>query len=88
MCAAKRLKSEIVEIKKQCKNIFRFRRNVLFLQKFIKVMAKINVKDTEIIFYKKEQEDYISLTDNWSTKRELAKIKSVKIKFCIYPKNA
>ena len=51
-------------------------------------MAKINVKDTEIIFYKKEQEDYISLTDNWSTKRELAKIKSVKIKFCIYPKNA
>ncbi|MDR1679104.1 MAG: KilA-N domain-containing protein [Prevotellaceae bacterium] len=26
-------------------------------------MAKITVKDTEIIFYKKEQEDYISLTD-------------------------
>jgi hypothetical protein len=26
-------------------------------------MAKIIVKDTEIVFYKKEQEDYISLTD-------------------------
>ena len=26
-------------------------------------MAKITVKDTEIVFYKKEQEDYISLTD-------------------------
>lgn len=26
-------------------------------------MAKINVKDTEIIIFKKEQEDYISLTD-------------------------
>ena len=26
-------------------------------------MAKINVKGTEIVFYKKEQEDYISLTD-------------------------
>ena len=26
-------------------------------------MAKINVKNTEIIFYKKEKEDYISLTD-------------------------
>ncbi|HRP88581.1 MAG TPA: KilA-N domain-containing protein [Edaphocola sp.] len=26
-------------------------------------MAKINVKDTEIIVFKKEQEDYISLTD-------------------------
>lgn len=26
-------------------------------------MAKINVKDTEIVIFKKEQEDYISLTD-------------------------
>ena len=26
-------------------------------------MAKITVKDTEIVFYKKEQEDFISLTD-------------------------
>ena len=26
-------------------------------------MAKITVKDTEIVFYKKAQEDYISLTD-------------------------
>jgi hypothetical protein len=26
-------------------------------------MAKITVKNTEIAFYKKEQEDYISLTD-------------------------
>jgi hypothetical protein len=26
-------------------------------------MTKITVKDTEIVFYKKEQEDYISLTD-------------------------
>ena len=26
-------------------------------------MAKITVKDIEIAFYKKEQEDYISLTD-------------------------
>jgi hypothetical protein len=26
-------------------------------------MAKIKVRDTEIVFYKKEQEDYISLTD-------------------------
>ena len=26
-------------------------------------MAKIIVKDKEIVFYKKEQEDYISLTD-------------------------
>jgi hypothetical protein len=26
-------------------------------------MAKINVRDTEILFYKREQEDYISLTD-------------------------
>ena len=26
-------------------------------------MAKITVKGTEIVFYKKEQEDYISLTD-------------------------
>ena len=26
-------------------------------------MAKITVKDTEVVFYKKEQEDYISLTD-------------------------
>ena len=26
-------------------------------------MAKITVRDTEIVFYKKEQEDYISLTD-------------------------
>jgi hypothetical protein len=26
-------------------------------------MAKITVKDTEIVFYKREQEDYISLTD-------------------------
>ena len=26
-------------------------------------MAKIKVKDTEIVFFKKEQEDYISLTD-------------------------
>jgi hypothetical protein len=26
-------------------------------------MAKINVNNTEIVFYKKEQEDYISLTD-------------------------
>jgi hypothetical protein len=26
-------------------------------------MAKINVKDTEIVFYKKDMEDYLSLTD-------------------------
>ena len=26
-------------------------------------MAKITVKDTEIVFYKKAQEEYISLTD-------------------------
>ena len=26
-------------------------------------MAKIIVKNTEIVFFKKEQEDYISLTD-------------------------
>ncbi len=26
-------------------------------------MAKINVKDMEIVVFKKEQEDYISLTD-------------------------
>jgi hypothetical protein len=26
-------------------------------------MAKITVKNTEIVFYKNEQEDYISLTD-------------------------
>lgn len=26
-------------------------------------MAKITVKNTEIVFFKKEQEDYISLTD-------------------------
>ena len=29
----------------------------------MKSMAKITVKDTEIVFYKKEQDDYISLTD-------------------------
>jgi len=26
-------------------------------------MAKIIVKDTEVVFYKREQEDFISLTD-------------------------
>lgn len=26
-------------------------------------MAKITVKNTKIVFYKKDQEDYISLTD-------------------------
>jgi len=33
------------------------------LEKFRNNMAKIIVKDTEVVFYKREQEDFISLTD-------------------------